>query len=70
MGESLLATLSSMYGIPSVDTAVCPMPTNNRHKKKMPKTIERICECTACSINVFSSHSADRAGRKEKKNRK
>lgn len=53
----MLATLSSMYGIPSVDTAVCPMPTKSKLKKKIPKITFRICECASCSSNVFSSQT-------------
>lgn len=42
MGDSRLATLSSMYGIPKVETAVCPTPTPNKLKKKITSTADVI----------------------------
>lgn len=57
MADSLLATLSSMYGIPRVDTAVCPIPMNSKLKKKIPNTAVRICEWASCSSKILSSHA-------------
>lgn len=57
MADSLLATLSSMYGMPSVDTAVCPTPMNSKLKKKIPSTAVRICEWASCSSKILSSHA-------------
>lgn len=44
IADCLLATLSSMYGIPKVETAVCPMPELSKLPKNMHKTMTVIFE--------------------------